>query len=63
MSAHLRTEADPIYRQHQYPPRIAEANGSGIDYERNNLLIDESKRRLNLQNGLAELCEIEKSLG
>ena len=48
MSAHLRTEAYPVYQQHQYPPRIAEDNGPSIDYERNSLLIDESKRRLNL---------------
>src|SRR3984893_1358508 len=51
MLAHLRTEAYPVYRQHQYPPNLSSeppalAGGNlsadGIaDYERNNLLIDE----------------------
>jgi hypothetical protein len=47
MLAHLRTEAYPVYSSHQYPPKIeGEAETSSISYERNNLLIDESKRRL-----------------
>jgi hypothetical protein len=46
MLAHLRTEAYPIYGQHQYPPRLADEDGTGLDYERNNLLIDEAKRSL-----------------
>jgi hypothetical protein len=46
MLAHLRTEAYPVYRQHQYPPRLTDENGAGLDYERNNLLIDEAKRSL-----------------
>ena len=44
MLAHLRTEAYPVYRQHQYPPNIPD-DGVG-DYERNNLLIDEAKGKL-----------------
>src|SRR5918912_663003 len=44
MLAHLRTEAYPVYQRHLSPPRLeAEAAHS---YERNNELIDESKRRL-----------------
>lgn len=43
MLAHLRTEAYPVYRKHFYPPRTSESN-SGLSYERNIDLIDESKR-------------------
>ena len=57
MLAHLRTEAYPIYQQHQYPPRMAEEKRAAVDYERNNILIEESKRKLTLQNGLAEVSE------
>ncbi|HYY59325.1 MAG TPA: nitrilase-related carbon-nitrogen hydrolase [Pyrinomonadaceae bacterium] len=47
MLAHLRTEAYPVYAAHQYPPKLeGEAEGAAISYERNNLLIDEAKRRL-----------------
>jgi formamidase len=47
MLAHLRTEAYPLYSSHQYPPRIeGEAEPAPLSYERNNLLIDEAKRRL-----------------
>ena len=56
MLAHLRTEAYPVYRRHQYPPNLsseppasADANFSAdgaVDYERNNLLIDEAKSKL-----------------
>ena len=42
MLAHLRTEAYPIYRQHQYPPE----NPGNPSYEENNRLIDEAKLRL-----------------
>ena len=45
MLAHLRTEAYPIYRTHLYPPDAAGSN-EDLSYERNNALIDESKRRL-----------------
>jgi hypothetical protein len=45
MLAHLRTEAYPAYRRHIYPPRL-EAGAAAHSYERNNELIDESKRRL-----------------
>ena len=46
MLAHLPTEAYPIYGQHQYPPRLGDETGAVLDYERNNLLIDEAKRSL-----------------
>ncbi|HEX8708156.1 MAG TPA: nitrilase-related carbon-nitrogen hydrolase [Pyrinomonadaceae bacterium] len=48
MLAHLRTEAYPVYREHIYPPQIEGENAglASLSYERNNLLIDESKRRL-----------------
>jgi hypothetical protein len=42
MLAHLRTEAYPVYRQHQYPPQLGES--AGVSYERNNQLIDEAKK-------------------
>src|SRR6184192_3655584 len=45
MPAHLRTEAYPVYQQHQYPPKIADDNVQ-LSYERNNELIDEAKARL-----------------
>jgi formamidase len=48
MLAHLRTEAYPVYRTHQYPPdeESQSAAPADISYERNNYLIDEAKRRL-----------------
>jgi formamidase len=49
MLAHLRTEAYPIYRTHLYPPRAAGSNEDS-SYERNNALIDESKRRLDTED-------------
>jgi formamidase len=45
MLSHLRTEAYPVYKNHVYPPRI-EGDAGPLSYERNNLLIDESKSRL-----------------
>jgi len=42
MLAHLRTEAYPVYRERIYPP---ERDGADLSFERNNALIDESKRR------------------
>src|SRR5436190_78799 len=40
MTAHLRTEAYPVYQTHRYPP----AGGGGrLSYEGNNLLIDRAK--------------------
>jgi len=45
MLAHLRTEAYPLYQQHQYPPKIA-ADNAQLSYERNNELIDKAKARL-----------------
>jgi len=44
MLAQLRTEAYPVYQQHQYPPRIAD--NAPLSYESNNRLIDEAKVRL-----------------
>ncbi|HYN84055.1 MAG TPA: nitrilase-related carbon-nitrogen hydrolase [Pyrinomonadaceae bacterium] len=45
--AHLRTEAYPVYAKHVYPPTAAGGLRPGeLSYERNNELIDESKRRL-----------------
>ena len=44
MLAHLRTEAYPTYRNHQYPPQMDDQKG--LSYEENNRLIDESKRKL-----------------
>ena len=41
MLSHLRTEAYPVYKQHQYPPRY---EATGLSYERNNELIDEAKK-------------------
>jgi formamidase len=48
MLAHLRNEAYPVYSEHRYPPKLAEseAETAELSYERNNELIDESKRRL-----------------
>ncbi|HVQ56025.1 MAG TPA: hypothetical protein VMS29_04670, partial [Pyrinomonadaceae bacterium] len=44
MLAHLRTEAYPVYRGSIYPPSSGRPNDD-ISYERNNALIDESKKR------------------
>src|SRR5215212_3297596 len=44
MPAHLRTEAYPGYKRHQYPP--AQSEPAQLSYENNNLLIDEAKRSL-----------------
>jgi predicted amidohydrolase len=49
MAGHLRTEAYPVYRQHQYPPAMQRPDGE-LSYEQNNRLIDQSK--LNISNGL-----------
>jgi hypothetical protein len=46
MLAHLRTEAYPVYRQHQYPPVLSDGSSAQLSYEKNNLLIDEAKRKL-----------------
>jgi hypothetical protein len=46
MLAHLRTDAYPVYREHVYPPRLEGAADAPHSYERNNELIDESKRSL-----------------
>jgi len=45
MLSHLRTEAYPVYRQHQYPPPIGDDTVQ-LSYEGNNRLIDEAKARL-----------------
>jgi formamidase len=45
MLAHLRTEAYPVYHSHRYPPQL-DARTTNISYERNNELIEQSKRQL-----------------
>ncbi|HVF51870.1 MAG TPA: nitrilase-related carbon-nitrogen hydrolase [Pyrinomonadaceae bacterium] len=45
MLAHLRTEAYPVYRAHQYPPKT-DADAPALSFERNLELIAEAKRRL-----------------
>ncbi len=50
MLAHLRTEAYPVYNAHRYPPHADEAGDAKsheISFERNMILIDDAKRRLN----------------
>jgi predicted amidohydrolase len=44
MPAHLRTEAYPVYQQHQYPPDPRDKDLTGTSYERNNRLIDQAKQ-------------------
>jgi formamidase len=46
--AHLRTEAYPVYGERRYPPVLEDKGGqtAELSYERNNELIDESKRRI-----------------
>jgi hypothetical protein len=46
MLAHLRTEAYPVYKAHQYPPVGGRSDEAGLSFERNNDLIDEAKRKL-----------------
>jgi hypothetical protein len=46
MLAHLRTEAYPVYRKHIYPPHTEAEPNESHSYERNNELIDVSKRSL-----------------
>ncbi len=46
--AHLRSEAYPVYQKHFYPPKSADGEQT-ISYERNNDLIDESKRLIDSQ--------------
>jgi hypothetical protein len=48
MLAHLRTEAYPIYKERQYPPPLDDTEDPTIEYERNNRLINEAKRRLKM---------------
>lgn len=45
MLAHLRTEAYPVYNSHRYPPQLDEPT-TNLSYERNNELIEKSKREL-----------------
>jgi formamidase len=44
MLAHLRTEAYPVYQNHQYPPQSEAKDDEVLSYERNNRLIEEAKR-------------------
>ena len=50
MLAHLRTEAYPVYRNGIYPPKSDQDPEAGLTFEKNNELIDESKRRLDAQD-------------
>jgi predicted amidohydrolase len=43
MLAHLRTEAYPVYQEHQYPPKGDD--NAQLSYEKNTRLIDEAKGR------------------
>ena len=43
MLAHLRTEAYPVYKRHVYPPTLP-GSAEPLSYERNNELIEASKR-------------------
>ena len=45
MLAHLRTEAYPVYRAHQYPPPDIAAPAASLSYEQNMRLIAAAKRR------------------
>jgi hypothetical protein len=45
MSAHLRTEAYPVYQRHQYPPKVKDGNENTISFESNNRLIDRAKKK------------------
>lgn len=47
--AHLRTEAYPVYQKHFYPPYLKEKSEEMLSYEKNNELIDESKRQIDLR--------------
>ncbi|MEQ1763778.1 MAG: nitrilase-related carbon-nitrogen hydrolase [Pyrinomonadaceae bacterium] len=47
MLAHLRTDVYPIYREPIYPPKSGQGPDAELTFEKNNELIDESKRRLN----------------
>jgi predicted amidohydrolase len=46
MPAHLRTEAYPVYKTHQYPSTLIDDQSETISYERNIRLIEEAKRSL-----------------
>jgi predicted amidohydrolase len=52
--AHLRTEAYPIYQKHIYPPQLEENGEKMLSYEKNNELIDESKRQIDSHAANAE---------
>ncbi|MBA3335752.1 MAG: nitrilase [Acidobacteria bacterium] len=54
MLAHLRTEAYPVYQKHFYPPQLKENREEMLFYEKNNKLIDESKRQIDLCDISAE---------
>jgi formamidase len=47
MLAHLRTEAYTVYNAHRYPPQLDDKdNAANLSYERNNELIEKSKREV-----------------
>ena len=45
MTAHLRTEAYPVYRQRVYPAAEDKTRADALSYEANNARIDSAKRR------------------
>jgi hypothetical protein len=45
MTAHLRTEAYPVYRQRVYPAAEDRTRADALSYEANNARIDSAKRR------------------
>jgi len=47
--AHLRSEAYPVYQKHFYPPQIVANGEEMLSYEKNNELIDESKRQIDFR--------------
>ena len=46
MLSHLRTEAYPVYRQHQYPPDGSAAAAPTLSYAGNLELIDQAKKNI-----------------
>jgi predicted amidohydrolase len=52
--AHLRTEAYPVYQKHFYPPQLEENGEEMLSYEKNNELIDKSKRQIDFRAMNAE---------
>ncbi len=47
--AHLRTETYPVYQKHFYPPQLEKNGEEMLSYEKNNELIDKSKRQIDFR--------------